>query len=67
MYNMFNKNAEHGKLLCQFPSLLGSRSQLILNGGRCMRSGDRENQRGLCNLKQSEAMEYQNIDNVRYS
>ena len=34
MQNMFNENAEHGKFLHQFPSLLGCKSQLVLNGGR---------------------------------
>ena len=33
MHNMFNENAEHGKFLPLFPSLLGSTSHLILNGG----------------------------------
>ena len=34
MHNMFDENAKHGKFLHLFPSLLSSRSQLILNGGR---------------------------------
>ena len=33
MNNMFEENAEQGKILGLFPSLLGSRSQLVLNGG----------------------------------
>ena len=33
MHNMFDENAKHGKFLRLFPSLLGSRSQLVLNGG----------------------------------
>ena len=38
MHNMFDENAEHRKFLRLFASLLGSRSQLILNGGRYLRS-----------------------------
>ena len=34
MHNMFDENAEHWKSLCLFPSLLGSRSLLVLNGQR---------------------------------
>ena len=30
---MYNENAEHGEFLHQFPSLLGSRSQLISKVG----------------------------------
>ena len=34
MHNMFDENAEHGKFLRLFPSLIGSRSKIVLNGGR---------------------------------
>ena len=33
MHFMFNENAQHGKFLHPFLSLLSFRSQLILNGG----------------------------------
>ena len=42
MHNMFNENAKHGKFLHLFPSLLGSRTQLVLNGGRYPRSETRQ-------------------------
>ena len=44
MHNIFNESAEHGKFFRQFPSLLDSTSQLILNDGSYPRS-DTENQR----------------------
>ena len=45
MLNMFNENAKHGEFLRPFPSLLGSRSQLVLNGERCIYQRDQKNQR----------------------
>ena len=47
MYNMLNDNAKHGKFLCQFPSLLGSMNQLVLNGGSYLRSDTREPARAI--------------------
>ena len=41
MHNMFNENADHLEILRRFPSLLGCRSQLDLNGGRCPKSINR--------------------------
>ena len=38
MNNLFNENFIHGKILLGFPSLLGSTSQLDINGGRYPRS-----------------------------
>ena len=34
MYGVFYENAEHGEILHRFLSLLGSTSQLALNGGQ---------------------------------
>ena len=45
MHNMSNENAEHGKFLHRFPSLLGSRSQLFLKGGSCQWSDTRQTRR----------------------
>ena len=45
MHNMSNENAEHGKFLRQFLSLLGSRRQLILNGGRSLQSDTRQTEK----------------------
>ena len=33
MHNMFDENAKRGEIPYRFPSLIGSRSQLELNGG----------------------------------
>ena len=45
MHNMFDENAEHGKFLHLFPSLLGCSSQIILNGDvNCCLIPDRQNE-----------------------